>query len=115
VEPFPEVRVNVAGLDPRTAHGKIMDNARVMFLPPDPEHVPSTPADVVEQVGAIGEGIIAILERHTPRCGGHPRPWMQCAPGVCSAECERCGSGSEWPCDDFRDAARGLARGLPSE
>lgn len=99
MEPFPEVRVDVVGLDPLIAHRKIMDNARVMFLPPAPGH--RLPSDVVEQVGAVGEGIIAILERHAP--GPH---------GLCASEDS---VGERWPCDDYRDAARGLARGLPAD
>lgn len=101
VDPFPTARVDVAGLDPFTAHAKIMELARAM-LTPAPGLAPF-PAEVVEAMTAAAQGLVDILERHAP----HDDPTeVHCS--------EVWHSMLAWPCPDYRDAAAGFAVNLPA-
>lgn len=105
VEPFPQARIDVAGLEPADAHRKIVEHARAMISDPTGEIAAAFPAGITAAADDAFRGLIGILERHAPDdiaergiyCGDQPH-------------LERL---TIWPCDDYRDAARGLATGLP--
>lgn len=101
VEPFPQARIDVAGMTPAEAHAKILELARAM-VPPVPGVLPFG-ADVVEAMAAAAAGLVAILERHAPEVDRASGPW-----------CTHPNIGERWPCDDYRDAAAGFAVNLPA-
>jgi hypothetical protein len=106
VEPYPMTpRIDVTGDAPRDAHRRIVDHARVMLTDPTGEHAAVlTPVSVA--CDDAYRGLIAILERHAPDdvlergiyCGDNPHLRASIM----------------WPCEDYSDAARGLATGLPN-
>lgn len=102
VEPYPQVRVDVTGLDPADAHRKIVEHARSMVSPPGS----AFPAEVLDAANDQWAGIVAILERHAPL--------DLAANGIRCSHCSADQAPAGWPCDDYRDACRGLATGLPT-
>lgn len=104
VEPYPQIRIDVAGLDPATAHAKIVEHGRSMIADPSGEIAAAYPHGMTAAADDAFRGLVAILERH--------------APGLAIAVClcdhaPHTDALDAWPCDDYRDAAAGLATGLP--
>ncbi len=104
VQPYPQPRIDVTGLDPETAHRKIVEHAGIMIADPTGEIAAAYPNGITAATDDAYRGLIGILERHAPRDHGGPY-------------CANCalvpGSPDPWPCRDYRDAAAGLATGLP--
>lgn len=69
-------------------------------------------AELRNAAAAAYAGARDIIERHTPRCSGHPGPWMKCRDGVCHVTCDACKS--DWACEDYRAATRGIPA-LPAD
>jgi hypothetical protein len=107
VESYPQVRIDVTGQPADVAHARIMDHARNAIVD-DPAIAGVFPESTTTAANDTFRGLIAILERHAP---DHDTE--------CSKPCvDTPGHDFEyvsWPCDDYRDAARGLATGLPDD
>lgn len=108
VEPYPQIRIDVAGVSADTAHTTIVTHARSMICASDGTSPGSVPAEVIDAANDQWSGMAAILERHSPIMAvrvatGEPD-------GALCRYCTRQG----WPCPDYRDACRGLATGLPA-
>lgn len=102
VEPFPQIRIDVAGLDAETAHRKIVEHARSMISDPTGEIAAAYPAGITAATDDAFRGLVGILERHAPH--------LVAGEFTCDDH-----DGQPWPCLDYRDAARGLATGLPAD
>lgn len=107
MEPYPQPRIDVTGLDPADAHRKIVDHARFMIGDPSGEIAAAYPNSITAAADDAFRGLIGILERHAPS-GLNSTGSTACGP--CD---ESAGRPSGWPCDDYYNAARGLATGLP--
>lgn len=113
VEPFPQIRIDVTGLDPADAHRKIVEHARSMIADPSGEIAAAYPDGMTAATDDAFRGLVAILERHAPvELSKDPA-----APAFCGACVDRPAATDNvfaWPCADYRDAAAGLATGLPA-
>jgi hypothetical protein len=113
VEPYPQPRIDVAGLDTAGAHAKIVEHARSMISDPTGEIAAAYPNGITAAADDAFRGLVGILERHAPvERTKHPEQPHFC--GACVERPEFDGpSAGDWPCADYADAARGLATGLP--
>lgn len=102
VEPYPQIRIDVTDLDPDTAHRKIVEHVRAQISDPTGEIAAAYPHGITAACDDTFRGLVAILERHAPYTivRGTRRVPI-------------CGGDGPWPCPDYRDAAVGLATGLP--
>lgn len=103
VEPYPQIRIDVAGLDPADAHAKIVEHARSMIADPTGELAAAYPNGLTAATDDAFRGLVGILERHAPDVDRSSGPW-----------CSHPNTGERWPCADYADASRGLATGLPA-
>ena len=113
MDPYPQIRIDVTGLTPETAHAKIVAHARSMISDPTGEIAAAYPNGVTAVADDVFRGLVGILERHAPvERTKHPEQPHFC--GACVERPEFDGpSAGDWPCPDYADAARGLATGLP--
>lgn len=112
MEPFPQIRIDVTDLTPDAAHNKILEHARAMISDPSGEIAAAYPSGITAASDDAFRGLAGILERHDPR----PGVLSTGADDYSDARCSHCielETSVPWPCDDYRDAARGLATGLP--
>jgi hypothetical protein len=110
VEPYPtSPRIDVAGLGPDAAHTKIVEHARAMISDPSGEIAAAYPNGITAATDDAFRGLANILERHAPDPDGCHRFCSRCV-----AEATRGPVPVPWPCPDYRDAAAGLATGLPA-
>jgi hypothetical protein len=107
VEPFPQIRIDVAGLPARDAHTKIVEHARSMIADPTGELAKAYPNGMTAATDDAFRGLVGILERHAPRS-------VVADAAVCDRDYVTGTGITAWPCDDYRDAAAGLATGLPA-
>jgi hypothetical protein len=106
VEPYPNAhRIDVAGLAPDAAHTKIVEHARAMIADPSGEIAAAYPHGLTAATDAAFLGLIGILERHAP---GLATGYRLCGHAPHTEALDA------WPCPDYRDAAAGLATGLPA-
>ena len=136
VEPFPQARIEVAGMTPADAHAAVLKHVReVADTQNNPQVARLFDPSVNAAATAQFDGLAAILERHAPaehsvkidpRSGepcepmalyGHGQP-AETTAVLCAGHLE-IGAGrarygyAAWPCDDYRNAAAGFAIGLP--
>lgn len=112
VDPYPQARIDVTGLAPDAAHTRIIEHAQAMISDPSGEVAAAYPTGITAAADDAFRGLIAILERHRPRrctsCGSAPH-----VPAVHYVD--NATGRHYWPSDDYRDAARGLATGIPGQ
>lgn len=106
IEPYPQLRVDVTGLDPAHAHSTILGHARVVLAPQSGPTV--LDHETVDTLNALFAGVLRILERHAPDPDGEYRFCTSCI-----AEARRGPVPVTWPCKDFYDAAASLTTGMP--
>lgn len=111
VEPFPQARIDVAGMDAPTAHAKIVAHAHTMISDPTGEIAAAFPHGITAAADDAFRGLAGILERHAPT-NGALKPAGDYSDARCG-EIHDLEASVAWPCADYRDAARGLATGLP--
>ena len=103
VEPFPTTfRIDVSDLEPADAHRKILEHCRSMISDPTGEIAAAYPDGLTAATDDAFRGLVRLLERHAPTHPTYP------------SDCEHhysLGAGTmyAWPCQDYRDAAAGLA------
>lgn len=110
MEPFPQIRIDLAGLPAAEAHARILAHHDAMSTVN-----PFIAAVIPEAAEATQDhlrGQRNILARHAPRHAVIvPDDWLLDAPHAIPDVCQH--HATTWPCDDYRDAAAGLATGLP--
>ena len=104
MDPYPQPRIDVAGLNPAAAHCRILSYVRTIALDSGTPMV-GVPAEVSEAAAAQWAGMLRIIERHAPQ---YPPTPGSCAHRGCLDQ------DLTWPCPDYRDATAGLAEGLPA-
>lgn len=102
-------RVDVTGLNPAATHAKIVGHARIMIADESGEIAAEFPAGVTAATDDAFRGLIGILERHAPHTYAADTSCVRCFNHAATGRDHLIA----WPCDDYRDAARGISTGLP--